>query len=134
LVPSSVIPNLAGRIDFLLQLRVRSTYELSVARHAVREALSSQGLSATEVATLEHVVAELGNAAFDAKLDSSLTIMIETFARLHSVRLRGRVTDVLRDDDPFHLRERVLQHLTLAFGERRNGDGTVDLWAEVCRS
>jgi hypothetical protein len=99
----------------------------------VREALSCQGLSATEVTTLELVVAELGNAAFDAKLDSSLIIMIETFARLHSVRLRGNLPAVLRDDDPFHLREHMLQQLTLAFGERRNGDGTVDLWAEVCR-
>jgi hypothetical protein len=34
-------------------------------------------------------------------------------------------------DQPFALRERVLQSLTLAFGSRRNGDGTVDLWAEV---
>jgi hypothetical protein len=34
-------------------------------------------------------------------------------------------------DEPFRLRERVLQSLTLAFGNRRNADGTIDLWAEV---
>jgi hypothetical protein len=34
-------------------------------------------------------------------------------------------------DEPFRLRERVLQSLTLAFGSRRNADGTIDLWAEV---
>jgi hypothetical protein len=116
----------------LLQLQVRSAQELSVARRSVRDALRLQGLGRDEITTLELVVAELGNTALEARIDSSLLITIETFARLHSVRLRGNLP-AARRDDPFRVRERVLQSLTLAFGERRNGNGTVDLWAEVPR-
>jgi hypothetical protein len=36
-------------------------------------------------------------------------------------------------DEPFELRERIIEALTIAYGQRQNGDGTADLWAEVPR-
>jgi hypothetical protein len=92
-----------------------------------------QGLDQRDVRNLELVVAELLGAAYDSNVESTLTILIETFAQLHSVRLRGK-NDIDLAKDPFHLRERVLHDVTLAFGQRRNADGTTDLWAEVPRS
>jgi hypothetical protein len=34
-------------------------------------------------------------------------------------------------DEPFGIRERVLQGLAFAWGKRTYADGSVDLWAEV---
>jgi hypothetical protein len=62
-----------------------------------------------------------------------MVIMVDTFPRLHGVRLCG-IKNVDLQDSPFHLRERVLHALTLAFGQRQNADGTTDLWAEVPRT
>jgi hypothetical protein len=114
-------------------LRVRSVRHLSAARRAVRTELLDRGLDTHEVANLELVVAELFGAANDSETRSPMTVMVDTFPRLHSVRLCG-INNVDLRDAPFHLRERVLQSLTLAFGQRRNSDGTTDLWAEVPRS
>jgi len=115
----------------MLELQVATPQRLSSARREIREELRAQGLDDDDVRTLELVVGELSGAAYDAQVESPIVITIETFSRLHSVRLRG--TRSVHLDDAFHLRERILQRLTLAFGERRNGDGTTDLWAEVAR-
>ena len=78
------------------------------------------------------VVSELLGAAHESAVGSPVVITIERFARLVSVRVRCLHVVDLRDD-PFQLRERVLQGLTLAFGQRHNADGTFDFWAEVPR-
>ena len=117
----------------MLQLEVRSVRRLPAARHAVRAELIDRGLDQVDVRNLELVVAELLGAAYDSNVESKLVILIETFAQLHSVRLRG-TNDIDLGQDSFHLRERVLHDVTLAFGQRRNADGTTDLWAEVPRT
>jgi hypothetical protein len=101
------------------QLEVRSIRQRSSARRAVREELRDRGVSEQEIVNVELVVGELLGAAHDSEVRSDMTVMIETFPRLHSVRLCG-IPNV--------------HALTLAFGERRNADGTTDLWAEVPRS
>jgi hypothetical protein len=116
-----------------LQLQVRSFRQLPATRHRLRGELHDRGLDAHDVWTLELVVAELLGAAYDSDVQSPMLVRIESFARLHSVRLCG-INNVDLRDTPFDLRERVLRGLTLAFGERRNADGTTDLWAEVPRS
>jgi hypothetical protein len=116
-----------------LQLRVRSVRQLPATRHAVRNELLGRGLGSEDVWTLELVVAELLGAAYDSDVQSPMVVMIESFARLHSVRLLG-IKNVDLREAPFELRDRVLRGLTLAFGERRNADGTIDLWAEVPRT
>ncbi len=90
-------------------------------------------LDEREVQTLELVVGELVAAAYDARLEAPVVVSIQSFPRLHSIRVRGATASMLQED-PFHLRERVLQQLTLAFGQRRNPDGTTDIWAEVPRA
>ena len=92
-----------------------------------------RGVGDQDVWTLELVVAELLGAAYDSDVQSPMVVMIESFARLHSVRLCG-IKNVDLREAPFELRDRVLRGLTLAFGERRNADGTTDLWAEVPRT
>ena len=82
---------------------------------------------------MELIVAELLGAAYDAEVRAPMLVTVDTFPRLHNVRLCG-IPNVELSDAPFHLRERVLHALTLAFGQRRNADGTTDLWAEVPRS
>jgi hypothetical protein len=117
----------------MLQLQVATPRRLAGARKTLRDELRAQGVDDDHVRTLELVVGELSGAAYDADVESPILITIETFARLHSVRLRGTRNVGLQQGDSFHLRERILQRLTLAFGERRNDDGTTDLWAEVAR-
>jgi len=117
----------------MLQLEITSPRRLSGARKTLREELRAQGVDDNQVRTLELVVGELSGAAYDADVKSPIVVTVETFARLHSVRLRGTRNFGLQHGDAFHLRERILQRLTLAFGERRNNDGTTDLWAEVAR-
>jgi hypothetical protein len=115
------------------QLEVRSIRERSSARRAVRAELRDRGVEEQDVVNVELVVGELLGAAHDSDVRSEMLVTIESFARLHSVRLCG-IPNVDLRDAPFHLRERVLHALTLSFGERRNADGTTDLWAEVPRS
>jgi hypothetical protein len=116
-----------------VQLRVRSTREASAARRAVRRELLDRGLDEPDIVNVELVVSELLGAAHDADVRVPMLVTIDTFSRLHNVRVCG-IPNVEVDDAPFHLRERVLHALTLAFGQRRNADGTIDLWAEVPRS
>ena len=116
-----------------IQVEVPSNRHLRTARRAVRKKLLDQPVDERDAWTLETVVAELLGAAYDTDVQSPIVITVDTYARLHTVRLRGLHHPNL-DDAPFHLRERILHSLTLAFGERRNADGTTDLWAEVPRT
>jgi hypothetical protein len=115
-----------------VQLRVRSVRQAPVARRALRHELLDRGLDEQDVANLELIVAELLGAAHDANAQTPMIVTVETLPRLHNIRLRCNPNGEVRDV-PFHLRERVLHALTLAFGQRRNADGTTDLWAEVPR-
>jgi len=117
----------------MLQLQVPSIRRLSSTRQRVREALSHTGLSDADITVVETVVGELLGAAYESHVAPPIEVTVEQFARLTSVRVRCSQTVDLRDD-PFDLRERVLQGLTLAFGTRRNANNTIDLWAEVPRS
>jgi hypothetical protein len=117
----------------MVRLNIRSTTRLTTARHSVRAVLAQLDYDERDLDTLQLVVGELLGAAYDAGMQSPMAIMIEAFPRLYSVRLRSAGTLTL-PDDPFHVRERVLASLTLAYGQRRNIDGTTDLWAEVVRS
>jgi len=116
-----------------VRLRVQSVRQASGARRAVRRALRDRGVSEPDVANVELIVAELLGAAHDADVRAPILVTVDSFARLHNVRVCG-IPNIELSDAPFHLRERVLQNLTLAFGQRRNADGTTDLWAEVPRS
>jgi anti-sigma regulatory factor (Ser/Thr protein kinase) len=75
-----------------LQLQIRSVDELPATRHEVRNELRERGFGTDDVWTLELVVAELLGAAYDSDVQSPMVVQIETFARLHSVRLRGSAT------------------------------------------
>ena len=63
----------------------------------------------------------------------TVQLSVERFALLTSVRLRCPPGAQLRDD-PFGLRERVLERLTVAVGRRSNNDGGSELWAEIPRA
>ncbi len=106
--------------------------EASRARSAVHRRLTEHALDSDHVVAVDMVVGELISAAIDADIRDRVVLTVEPFALLTSIRLRCPREIELRDD-PFRLRERVLERLTLAFGRRRNADGTADLWAEVPR-
>jgi len=114
----------------MLQLHVQSLRRPGGTRRVVRDELHDRHYAEQHVAVVEAVVGELLGAAYESNAEQPIVITVEGFARLISVRVRCAGPVDLRDQ-PFALRERVLQSLTLAFGSRRNGDGTVDLWAEV---
>ena len=116
-----------------VRLHVRSARQAAAARRAVRRELIERGLDEPDIVNVELVVSELLGAAHDADVRAPMLVTIDSFSRLHNIRLCG-IPDIALDDAPFHLRERVLHALTLAFGQRRNADGTTDLWAEVPRS
>jgi hypothetical protein len=105
---------------------------LGPARHTMRRELCHRGIREDEIATLELVVSERVGVVGESNVSPPILVTIETFPRLHSVRLH-HLDNLELQDDPFHLRERVLQGLTLTFGQRRNADHTTDLWAEVPR-
>jgi hypothetical protein len=117
----------------MLELVIRSKQRATQARRAVRDELRERGLGDDDVRVLELVVAELIGTLQETQMASPVVITVDTFPRLHSVRVRG-IRNAELADDPFHLRDRILQRLTIAFGQRRNADGTTDLWAEVPRA
>lgn len=116
-----------------MQLVIRSKHRATQARRAVRDELLERGIDNDDVRVLELVVAELIGTVEETSMSSPVVVTVDTFPRLHSVRVRG-IRNAELADDPFHLRDRILQRLTIAFGQRRNADGTTDLWAEVPRA
>jgi hypothetical protein len=103
------------------------------ARRAVRSRLTADGIAADHVDVVETVVGELLAAGSESELQGPVRLMLETFPLLTSIRLRCP-RDLEVRDDPFGLRDRVLERLTLAFGARENADGTTDLFAEIPRT
>ena len=100
------------------------------ARTNVRRRMSERGIDSAHIAIVESVVAELLGATIESGVQGSARLMLESFPLLTSVRLRCP-RDVEVRDDPFGLRDRVLEKLTTASGKRANADGTTDLFAEI---
>jgi hypothetical protein len=129
-----LVPSLGGSGTLtMLQFQVAALDEIRTVRASIRDEPFARNVVETDIEVLNAVISELIGAAFDSRVQPPIVVTVETFARLHSIRVR--VADSVElVDEPFRLRERILQALTLAFGQRRNGDGTVDLWAEVVRT
>ena len=89
-------------------------------------------VDSAHIVSVQTVASELLAAALEAGPGQPLTLSVELLARLTSVRVRCP-GDVDPRDEPFGLRENVLQGLAFAWGNRSYGDGSVDLWAEVVR-
>jgi hypothetical protein len=102
-------------------------------RNRLREHLDvKRGVEPAHIRDVELVADELVGAAFESGIRKPLTLRIELLARLTSVRVCCPSSVELRDE-PFGIRERVLQKLAFAWGIRSYGNGPVDLWAEIAR-
>jgi hypothetical protein len=118
----------------LIQIGVTSvSSQLRTTRHALRDRLLAQRVAERHVDAVEAVANELLGAAFETGASEALTLTVESFALLTSVRVSCPRNVELRDE-PFGVRERVLEGLAFAWGKRGYGDGSVDLCAEVARS
>jgi hypothetical protein len=105
--------------------------KLRETRRLLRERLATDGrVDPYTVGALEVVASELIGAAVETGMKQPLVLDVEVFPRLTSVRVRCPHNVDLRDE-PFGIRERVLQGLAFAWGKRTYADGSVDLWAEV---
>jgi hypothetical protein len=106
--------------------------ELREARTLVGDTLRDQGIDSDHVNAVVLVVNELIAAALECDVKTPVRLTVAPYPQLISVRLQCDRNVELRDK-PFDIRERLIQHLTIAFGRRRRDDGTVDLWAEIAR-
>lgn len=106
--------------------------QLTVARRWLRDGINERAVEPDHTDALESVATELLGAAIDSGVRKPVTLSVEVFARLTSVRVRCPDNADIRDE-PFGLRQRVLQGLAFAWGKRSYADGSVDLWAEVAR-
>jgi hypothetical protein len=110
-----------------------ATSQLRRARHWVLDELGGDArVDRTHVEAVQTVASELLGAALEAGIGRPLVLSVELFARLTSVRVRCP-GDVDLRDEPFGLRENVLQGLAFAWGKRVYANGSVDLWAEIAR-
>jgi hypothetical protein len=117
----------------LIQIGVTSVAaQLRSTRHQLRERLESQRVEAGHVSAIETVANELLGAAFERGVSEPVGLTVMVFTLLTSVRVTCPRNVDLRDE-PFGVRERVLEGLAFAWGKRTYGDGSVDLWAEVAR-
>ena len=116
----------------VIEIRVPAARsKLGDTRRRLRDRLGAEfGVDADHVGALEAVANELVGAALETGVKDPLVLDVELFERLTSVRVRCSRNVELRDE-PFGLRERVLQGLAFAWGKRSYADGSVDLWAEV---
>jgi hypothetical protein len=118
----------------VIQLSVASlTTQLGEARHSLNDRLDAEGIETDHIVAVAAVANELLGAAFEARPRQPLTLSVELFALLTSVRVRCPRGAQLRDE-PFGIRERVLNAYAFAWGARGRPDGDVDLWAELARS
>lgn len=115
----------------MVHTAVSSQADMSRARARVVAALCEFGLDRDHVTAVEIVTGELLTTALDAGADS-VELFVEPYRLLTSVRVRCE-RNLELDHEPFELRERVLQALTIAFGHRRNLDASTDFWAEIQR-
>jgi hypothetical protein len=118
----------------VIQLAVPpATSQLRRARHWLRDQLDlDTRVDRTHMEAVQTVANELLGATLEAGVGKPVTLTVELFARLTSVRVRCP-DDVDLRDEPFGMRENVLQGLAFAWGKRTYADGSVDLWAEVAR-
>lgn len=114
----------------MLDLEIDSPERVADVRHRIRDELAAAGIDQPELDDLILVANELIGAAFDADIASPLRVSVKRHRRLTSIRVQCGQAFRLADD-PMHLRERVLQGITVAHGQRRNFDNSVVLWAEV---
>jgi hypothetical protein len=106
--------------------------ELREARTLVSDTLREEGIDSHHASTVVLVVNELIAAARECDVKTPVRLTVAPYPQLTSVRLQCDRNVELRDK-PFDIRERLIQHLAIAFGRRRRDDGTVDLWAEIAR-
>jgi hypothetical protein len=107
--------------------------QLRPVRQRLREQLDLDSrVDRAHIAAVQTVANELLGAAIQAGIGRPVTLSVELFARLTSVRVHC-ASDVDLRDEPFGMRENMLQGLAFAWGKRNYGDGSVDLWAEVAR-
>jgi hypothetical protein len=107
--------------------------QLRRARHWLRDQLDRDPRAdRLHIEAVQTVANELLGATLEARVGRPVTLSVELFARLTSVRVRCP-GDVDLRDEPFGMRENVLQGLAFAWGKRIYADGSVDLWAEVAR-
>jgi hypothetical protein len=107
--------------------------EIRRARHEIRRAVAHETPDAVHVDAVVAVAHELLVLAYEHGVTKPVSVTVEPFA-LHTVVRLGCPDPLEILDDTFHVRERVLTALTIAFGERPNADGGTDLWAEVPRA
>jgi hypothetical protein len=107
--------------------------QLRRARQRLREQLDLDSrIERAHIDAVQTVANELLGAAIQAGIGRPVTLSVELFARLTSVRVHC-ANDVDLRDEPFGMRENMLQGLAFAWGKRNYADGSVDLWAEVAR-
>ena len=119
----------------MIQVAVKSSAsQLRAARHSLRDRLEEdKAVEPAHVEALETVANELLGAALETGVrGETLTLRIEMFTLLSSVRVHCPSNVEVRDE-PFGMRERVLEGFAFAWGKRTHVDGTVDLWAEIAR-
>jgi hypothetical protein len=110
-----------------------SSAQLRRAREWVRDRLVGDARAdRLHIEAVQTVANELLAAALEAGVGKPVTLTVELFARLTSVRVRCP-GDVDLRDEPFGVRENVLQGVAFAWGKRTYADGSVHLWAEVAR-
>jgi hypothetical protein len=116
------------------ELAIRSDpSQIRNARRELRDLLQVAGIEAAHGVAVEIVANELLSAAVEARAHGSLTLSVELFTLLTSVRVCCGPGASLRDD-PFGMRERVLRGFAFAWDVRGRADGRVDLWAELART
>ena len=106
--------------------------DLRRARRALRDRLAVTHVESAHVSAVEVVANELLGAALENGRPGRIVLRVEVFARLTSVRVRCS-SDVELRDEPFGVRERVIEGLAFAWGKRGAPDGSIDLWAELAR-
>jgi len=107
--------------------------QLRRARQWVRAQLDlDPRVDGAHMEAVQTVANELLGAALQAGIAKPAVLSVEVLTRLTSVRVHC-ASDVDLRDEPFGMRENVLQGLAFAWGKRNYGDGSVDLWAEVAR-
>ena len=117
----------------MLQIGVTSVaHQCRDARRAVRHHLARTGIEADHVAIVEEVVQELLVAVFDSRVTEPIILTVTPSEDLTHVSVKAPRAIELRDE-PFGLRERILDKLAADHGQQRHANGTVDLWAAVGR-
>ena len=118
----------------MLQIGVTSiAHQCRDARRAVRNRLARVGIEAEHVAIVEEIVQELLVAVFDSHVTDPIILTVTPSEDLTHVSVKAPSAIRLRDE-PFGLRERILDKLTVDHGQHLHANGNVDLWAAVARS